>query len=97
MTGSWEQVLDRMEERLVAAARVAGEEPARVEPFALPPGLGPLPPRLRDRAAAILEATEVMERRLTVGMFELAARIRAAGTVGSAADRPPPTYVNRVV
>lgn len=92
----WDELLDQMERRLAMASSVGDHDAVVVEPFVLPTGLGPLPPRLRDRAAALLEATRAEEYRLALQMGEVALRLQAGEMSGRASDRPPPTYVDTV-
>ena len=81
-----EQVLDQLEERLVAwraALRGAGPFP---EWFEWPEGLGPCPERLRGRARLVLATQRDIEDEMTARRAALGALLHGIGTT----DRRPP-------
>lgn len=93
----WDTFLDSMEARLERAGRAADGERLLVEDFARPVGLGPLPARCRERAAAILHATMDMEERVAAESADLSRKIqRASSATAEPVDRPAPSYVNRL-
>ena len=98
MTG-WAEILDEMERRVATADRVRAGEDVRARNFALPAGLGPLPPEYRERAEAVLAATLSAEAALEAEMADVAAQLAGAPSSAAAgvAPRPQPAYVDRSV
>ena len=82
----WEEVLEQMEQRL--ASSVAGS--AAVDDMGpIPPGDGPIPPWLLERARRVLAGTLAEEQRLRADM----ARISMQLSLG-ANERPDAAFVD---
>lgn len=97
---AWAEVLDEMERRVAVAERALAGEAVQPRHFALPAGLGPLPPEYQQRAEALLAATRAAETRFEAEMAEVAAQLAAVSSAGPAAapaERPRPAYVDRSV
>jgi hypothetical protein len=84
---AWEAALDGVERDVAALERrlAEGDWTSAVPGWAPPHGLGPLPPALRERAAALLDRAAAAERRLAAllagsrdELAEVAARRDAA-------------------
>jgi len=95
-TPSWVDVLDAMELRVRQTERIlSGEIGVYPEHFVLPDGLGPMPPDLAPRAAAILEATLAIEDRVAAELAETANRLSRISPETAPLLRPEPRYFDR--
>lgn len=90
---SWAEVLDDMELRVADAERLLAAGGPPPPTFALPGGLGPLPPELRRRAEAVLEATVDAQRRVEQRFWVMAEALRRDPRDAS----PAAAYIDRRV
>jgi hypothetical protein len=86
--GDWDAALDAFAERLAEQRAAITTRAAEVGEFTPPDGLGPLPERLRERAARLVEESEAV----TAALEAAAARIERelAALERSARSTPPP-------
>jgi hypothetical protein len=78
----WPEVLDDMEEHLAAHERSLRDGVPPPVPVEIPPGIGPLPADLFDRAEEILAAAQAAARRVNRTHQTLAAVLRGPEDVG---------------
>jgi len=88
---SWASILDDMEARLDGHRRALAEGAVHPSPVVVPAGLGPLPPALHDRAAAVLAATRHMEAEVERQRDGLRSALHRAARAGG---REAATYVD---
>lgn len=88
----WPEVLDEMEQLLVAHEQSLRDGTPPPSPVEIPSGIGPLPAELRSRAEEILAATQAAARRVTQTREALAVAMRGRDVDGS---RQPATYLDR--
>jgi hypothetical protein len=84
----WPEFLDDIESRLADVERELNSGGPAVSPFALPDDLGPLPEQLRERAAAALHRTEMMQAEVERARDRLGDALRR----GRAVSREPAAY-----
>ena len=89
----WAELLDDIERRLSAVEQGLATGTLAVSPFVMPPGLGPLPAHLEERARRALERTRAMEGDLEVASRRTAEALR----LSRAPRRSPAAYVDTVV
>jgi hypothetical protein len=90
----WSEVLDDMELRLVEHDRALRDGTPPPPPLEIPPGIGPLPAELRERAEAILAATQAAARRVAQARDSLVWAMRGGERVET---RQPAAYLDRRV
>lgn len=85
----WEHVLTDLASRVALAEQALDEgrdlDPALLQPWTPPEGLGPLPESLRERAIAVLAQQAEVEQRMGVAMDQLSRELsKASASSGSA-------------
>lgn len=94
MSADWPSVLDEIEHRLVVAEQEITAGRFAFEPVEIPPFLGPLPPQCQARAQSLHAATVELERRVASAMEVVNAQL--ANRTSRVADRPAPSYIDRL-
>jgi hypothetical protein len=85
--GDWDHALDAFAERLAEQRAAIATRAAGVGEFTPPAGLGPMPERLRERAARLVEESEAV----TAALEAAAARVeRELATLERSARATPP-------
>lgn len=72
----WPELLDEMEQRLVASRRTLFEGAEPPPSFASPAGMGPLPDELRERATRVLIETSRLASSVRAARDQLASARR---------------------
>lgn len=93
---AWTAALDRLEHDLVALEAMAPGTPVPdLEPWTAPPGLGPLPRELADRARSLLARQRAVLAEITTVRTGNRQQARVAASVQAATGTPDrPAYLD---